>query len=137
MTTLEAQTNMLNTSYNLEKVSIKRNKNIKKPFLHNQVTIFYIPRSITLKPRSSKEVDMGVILNYADYLIPEYDLLPSFKTHLTLILPEEEVKGDRLKITLMNRSFSKTYRITKNTGLISFRILNTSVNLYFTNNYIS
>ena len=137
MTTLEAQTNMLNTSYNLEKVSIKRNKNVKKPFLHNQVTIFYIPRSITLKPRSSKEVDMGVILNYADYLIPEYDLLPSFKTHLTLILPEEEVKGDRLKITLMNRSFSKTYRITKNTGLISFRILNTSVNLYFTNNYIS
>ena len=128
---------MLNTSYNLEKVSIKRNKNVKKPFLHNQVTIFYIPRSITLKPRSSKEVDMGVILNYADYLIPEYDLLPSFKTHLTLILPEEEVKGDRLKITLMNRSFSKTYRITKNTGLISFRILNTSVNLYFTNKYIS
>ena len=133
----EPQTDVLNTSYNLEKVSIKRNKNVKKPFLHNQVTIFYIPRSITLKPRSSKEVDMGVILNYADYLIPEYDLLPSFKTHLTLILPEEEVKGDRLKITLMNRSFSKTYRITKNTGLISFRILNTSVNLYFTNNYIS
>ena len=135
--TTEPQTDVLNTSYNLEKVSIKRNKNVKKPFLHNQVTIFYIPRSITLKPRSSKEVDMGVILNYADYLIPEYDLLPSFKTHLTLILPEEEVKGDRLKITLMNRSFSKTYRITKNTGLISFRILNTSVNLYFTNNYIS
>ena len=105
--------------------------------MQNEVAIFYIPRSITLKPRSSKEVDMGVILNYADYLIPEYDLLPSFKTHLTLILPEEEVKGSRLKINLMNRSFSKTYRITKNTGLISFRILNTSVNLYFTNNYIS
>ena len=139
MTTVEKepQTNILNTAYNLEKVSIKRNKNVKKPFLQNEVAIFYIPRSITLKPRSSKEVDMGVILNYADYLIPEYDLLPSFKTHLTLILPEEEVKGSRLKINLMNRSFSKTYRITKNTGLISFRILNTSVNLYFTNNYIS
>ena len=133
----EPQTNILNTAYNLEKVSIKRNKNVKKPFLQNEVAIFYIPRSITLKPRSSKEVDMGVISNYADYLIPEYDLLPSFKTHLSLILPEEEVKESRLKINLMNRSFSKTYRITKNTGLISFRILNTSVNLYFTNNYIS
>ena len=81
---------------------------------------------------------MGIILDYADYLIPEYDLLPSFKTHLTLILPEQEQKGSsKLKINLMNSSFSKTYRITKNTGLISFTILNTNVNLHFTSKYIT
>ena len=133
----EEHQGVFNTAYNLEKVSLNRNKNVKKPFLNNDVAIFYIPKSVTLKPRSSKEIDMGVILNYADYLIPEYDLLPSFKTHLTLLLPEEEVKGTKLKITLMNRSFSKTYRITKNTGLISFRILNTNVNLHYTSKYIS
>ena len=128
---------ILSTSYNLEKVNLDRNKNVKKPFLSNEVAIFYIPRSVTLKPRTSVEIDMGIILNYADYLIPEYDLLPSFKTHLTLILPEEVVKGSKLKVTLMNTSFSKTYRITKNTGLISFRILNTNVNLYYTSKYIT
>ena len=137
VTTKEENQNVYNAAYNLEKVSINRNKNVKKPFLSNDVAIFYIPKSLTLKPRSSKEIDMGIILNYADYLIPEYDLLPSFKTHLSLILPEEEVKGTRLKINLMNRSFSKTYRITKNTGLISFRILNTNVNLHFTSKYIT
>ena len=134
---IQESQNLFNTSYNLEKVSLNRNRNVKKPFLNNDVAILYTPRSITLKPRSSLEVDMGVILNYSDYLIPEYDLLPSFKTHLTLILPKEEVKGTKLKITLMNRSFSKTYRITKNTGLISFRILNTSVNLHYTSSYIN
>ena len=128
---------IVSTSYNLEKVNLDRNKNVKKPFLSNEVAIFYIPRSVTLKPRTSVEIDMGIILNYADYLIPEYDLLPSFKTHLTLILPEEVVKGSKLKVTLMNTSFSKTYRITKNTGLISFRILNTNVNLYYTSKYIT
>ena len=122
---------------NLEKVSLDRNKNVKKPFLRNEVAIFYIPRSVTLKSRSSVEIDMGVIMNYADYLIPEYELLPSFKTYLSLILPEDGVKGNKLKFTLMNRSFSKTYRITKNTGLISFRILNTDVNLYYTSKYIT
>ena len=134
---IQVSQNLFNTSYNLEKVSLNRNRNVKKPFLNNDVAILYTPRSITLKPRSSLEVDMGVILNYSDYLIPEYDLLPSFKTHLTLILPKEEVKGTKLKITLMNRSFSKTYRITKNTGLISFRILNTSVDLHYTSSYIN
>ena len=134
---IQVSQNLFNTSYNLEKVSLNRNRNVKKPFLNNDVAILYTPRSITLKPRSSLEVDMGVILNYSDYLVPEYDLLPSFKTHLTLILPKEEVKGTKLKITLMNRSFSKTYRITKNTGLISFRILNTSVDLHYTSSYIN
>ena len=139
MTTKKIQEsqNLFNTSYNLEKISLNRNRNVKKPFLSNDVAILYTPKSFTLKPRSSLEVDMGVILNYSDYLIPEYDLLPSFKTHLTLILPKEEVKGTKLKITLMNRSFSKTYRITKNTGLISFRILNTSVDLHYTSSYIN
>ena len=118
----EEDQNVVSTAYNLEKVSINRDKNVKKPFVNNDIAILYIPKSLTLKPRSSKEINMGVILNYADYLLPEYDLLPSFKTHLNLILPEEEVKGTRLKINLINRSFSKTYRITKNTGLISFRI---------------
>ena len=129
--------NLLSIANNLEKVSVNRDKNVKKPFLNNDVAIFYTPKSITLKPRSSKEINMGIILNYADYLIPEYDLLPSFKTHLTLILPQEEPKGSRLKINLMNRSFSKTYRITKNTGLISFAILNTNLNLHFTSKYIT
>ena len=127
----------ISVANNKEQISLSREKNVKKPFFSNNVAILYTPKSIILKPRSSIEINMGVILKYADYLIPEYDLLPSFKTHLTLILPEEEVKGSKLKITLINRSFSKTYRITKNTGLISFRILNTSVNLYFNNNYIS
>ena len=137
-TAKEEYQSVFNTAYNLEKVSLNRNKNVKKPFLENDIAIFYIPKSVTLKPRSSKEIDMGIILNYSDYLIPEYDLLPSFKIHLTLFLPEEEeIKGNRLKITLMNRSFSKTYRITKNTGLISFRILNTNVNLHYTSKYIS
>ena len=137
-TAKEEYQSVFNTAYNLEKVSLNRNKNVKKPFLENDIAIFYIPKSVTLKPRSSKEIDMGIILNYSDYLIPEYDLLLSFKTHLTLFLPEEEeIKGNRLKITLINRSFSKTYRITKNTGLISFRILNTNVNLHYTSKYIS
>ena len=132
------QSAVLNATQNLEKISLFRNKNVKKPFLSNDVVILYTPRSITLKPRTSKQIDMGIIVDYADYLIPEYDLLPSFKTHLNLILPEEEeIKGKKLLITLINRSFSKTYRITKNTGLVSFTILNTSVNLYYTNKYIS
>ena len=132
------QSAVLNATQNLEKISLFRNKNVKKPFLSNDVVILYTPRSITLKPRTSKQIDMGIIVDYADYLIPEYDLLPSFKTHLNLIIPEEEeIKGKKLLITLINRSFSKTYRITKNTGLVSFTILNTSVNLYYTNKYIS
>ena len=130
--------NVLNIAYNLEKININRDKNVKKPFFNNDIVILYTPKSLTLKPRSSKEINMGVILNYSDYLIPEYDLLPSFKTHLTLVLPEEEVKGTkRFKIHLMNRSFSKTYRITKNTGLISFIILNRNVNLHYTSKYIT
>ena len=129
--------NVISIANNTEKVNIDRDRNVKKPFLKNDTTIFYTPKSLTLKPRSSKEINMGVILNYSDYLIGEFDLLPSFKTYLTLILPEEEVKGTRLKIILMNRSFSKTYRITKNTGLISFIILNRNVNLHFTNKYIT
>ena len=137
MTSTNENQNIVSVANNLEKISIGRDKNVKKPFLNNDIVIFYTPKSITLKPRSSKEINMGVILNYADYLLPEYDLLPSFKTHLSLILPEEEPKGSRLKITLLNRSFSKTYRITKHTGLVSFTILNTGVNLHFTSKYIS
>ena len=137
MMTANEHQNVVSIAYNLEKISINRDKNVKKPFLNNDIAILYTPKSLTLKPRSSKEINMGVILNYPDYLIPEYDLLPSFKTHLTLILPEEEVKGTRLKIILMNTSFSKTYRITKNTGLISFTILNSNVNLHYTSKYIT
>ena len=114
MTTTNEHQNVVSIAYNLEKISVNRDKNVKKPFFNNDIAIFYTPKSITLKPRSSKEINMGLILDYPAYLIPEYDLLPLFKTHLTLILPEEEVKGNRLKITLMNTSFSKTYRITKN-----------------------
>ena len=128
---------VINSSNNLEKISINRDRNIKKPFISSNVAILYIPKSITLKPRSSKEINLGVIFNYADHLIPEYDLLPSFKTHLTLILPEEEIRGNKLKITLMNRSFSKTYRITKNTGLIVFQVLNSGINLHYTMKYNS
>ena len=137
MTSANAHQNVVSVANNTEKISISRDENVKKPFLENDTAIFYTPKSLTLKPRSSKEVNMGVILNYSDYLIPERDLLPSFKTHLTLILPEEELKGSRLKIILMNRSFNNTYRITKNTGLISLIILNRSVNLHFTNKYIT
>ena len=137
MTTTNEHQNVVSIAYNLEKISVNRDKNVKKPFFNNDIAIFYMPKSITLKPRSSKEINMGLILDYPAYLIPEYDLLPSFKTHLTLILPEEEVKGNRLKITLMNTSFSKTYRITKNTGLISFTILNSRVNLHYTSKYIT
>ena len=128
---------VINSSNNLEKISINRDRNIKKPFISSNVAILYTPKSITLKPRSSKEINLGVIFNYADHLIPEYDLLPSFKTHLTLILPEEEIRGNKLKITLMNRSFSKTYRITKNTGLIVFQVLNSGINLHYTMKYNS
>ena len=129
---------VLNSSNNLEKISINRHKNIKKPFITDNVAILYTPRSITLKPRSSKEINLGVVFNYADHLIPEYDLLPSFKTYLSLSLPEEEeIRGNKLKITLLNRSFSKTYRITKNTGLIAFRVLNCCINLHYTMKYNS
>ena len=109
MMTANEHQNVVSIAYNLEKISINRDKNVKKPFLNNDIAILYTPKSLTLKPRSSKEINMGVILNYSDYLIPEYDLLPSFKTHLTLVLPEEEVKRIRLKINLMNTSFSKTF----------------------------
>ena len=129
--------NVISTAYNVQKIDLNRDRNVKKPYLNNDIAIFYTPRSITLKPRSSKEINMGIILNYPDYLIGEYDLLPSFKTYLNLILPEEEPKGTTLKINLTNTSFSKTCRITKNTGLISFTILNTSVNLHFTSKYIT
>ena len=138
MTQTTVEQNQFDSINNLEKISLLGNKNVKKPFLNNGVVILYVPKSVTLKPRSSKQVDMGIIIDYADYLIPEYELLPSFKTHLNLILPEEEqTKGNKLVVTLINRSFSKTYRITKNTGLISFTILNTSVNLYYTNKYVT
>ena len=127
---------IISVANNKEQISLSREKNVKKPFFSNNVAIFYTPKSITLKPRSSIEINMGVILKYADYLIPEYDLLPSFKTHLTLILPEQEQKGSKLRVNLMNRSFSKTYRITKNTGLVSFTILNRGVNLHYVSKYI-
>ena len=122
---------VLNISNNTETVNIVREKNIKKPFVSSNVAILYIPKSITLKPRSSKEINFGVIFNYADYLIPEYDLLPSFKKNLSLITPAEEVKGTNLVLTLMNQSFSKTYRIIKNTGLVVFQVLNPSINLQY------
>ena len=138
MTANRDHQNVISTAYNLQKIDLNRDKNVKKPYLNNDIAIFYTPRSITLKPRSSKEINMGIILNYPDYLIGEYDLLPSFKTYLNLILPEDnEPKGTRLKINLTNRSFSKTCRITKNTGLISFKILNTGVNLHFNSKYIT
>ena len=133
---ITARNSILDTSNNLEKISINRDKNVKKPFLSNNVAILYTANSITLKPRCSKEINLGVIFDYDDRLIPEFDLLPSFKTHLTLILPEEEIRGTKLKITLMNRSFSKTYRITKNTGLIVFQVLNSNINLHYTSKYI-
>ena len=129
--------NLISIANNIKKISVNRDKNVKKPFFNNDIAIFYTPKSITLKPRSSKEINMGIILNYPDYLIGEYDLLPSFKTYLTLILPEQEPKGRRLRIILMNTSFSETYRIMKNTGLISFMILNTNVNLHYTSKYIN
>ena len=132
---ITARNSLLNTSNNLETISISRDKNVKKPFISNNVAKLYTPRAITLNPRCSKEINLGVIFNYLDHLIPEYNLLPSFKTHLTLILPEEEVRGNKLKITLMNRSFSKTYRITKNTGLVVFQVLNSDINLQYNNIY--
>ena len=125
-----------NASNNIETINIARKKNVKKPFVSNNVAILYTPGSITLKPRCSKEINFGVIFDYADHLIPEYDLLPSFKTHLTLILPEEEVRRTKLILTLMNRSFSKTYRITKNTGLVVFQVLNSGLNLHYNNKYL-
>ena len=134
---ITVRNSILSTSNNLEKISINRDRHVKKPYLSNNVAILYTPKSITLKPRCSKEINLGVIFNYADHLIPEYDLLPSFTTHLTLILPEEKVRGTKLKITLMNRSFSNTYRITKNTGLLVFQVLNSDINLHFTSKYNS
>ena len=122
---------ILNISNNVENVNITREKNVKKPFVSNNVAILYIPRAITLKPRSSKEINFGIIFNYADYLIAEYDLLPSFKKDLILIQPAEEIKGTKLILTLMNQSFSKTYRIIKNTGLVVFQVLNPSINLQY------
>ena len=132
---ITAKNSLLNISNNSESIDIARDKNVKKPFISNNVAILYTPRAITLKPRCSKEINLGVIFNYADHLIPEYDLLPSFKTHLTLILPEEEVRKKKLILTLMNRSFSKTYRITKNTGLLVFQVLNSDINLHYNNKY--
>ena len=122
---------ILNISNNVENVNITREKNVKKPFVSNNVAILYIPRAITLKPRTSKEINFGIIFNYADHLIPEYDLLPSFKKDLILISPAEEIKGTKLILTLMNQSFSKTYRIIKNTGLVVFQVLNPSINLQY------
>ena len=133
---ITARNSILNISNNVENVNIAREKNVKKPFVSNNVAILYIPRAITLKPRSSKEINLGVILDYADHLIPEYDLLPSFKKDLTLISPAEEIKGRKLIMTLMNKSFSKTYRIIKNTGLVVFQVLNPSINLQYNSKYI-
>ena len=132
---ITTRNSVLNISNNIETISIARDKNVKKPFISNNVAILYTPRAITLKPRCSKEINLGVIFNYADHLIPEYDLLPSFKTHLSLTLPEEEVRGTKLTITLLNRSFSETYRITKNTGLVFFQVLNSAINLQYNNKY--
>ena len=132
---ITAKNSLLNISNNSESIDIARDKNVKKPFISNNVAILYTPRAITLKPRCSKEINLGVIFNYADHLIPEYDLLPSFKTDLSLLLPEEEVKRTKLIITLMNQSFSKTYRITKNTGLLVFQVLNSDINLHYNNKY--
>ena len=122
---------ILNISNNTENVNITREKNVKKPFVSNNVAILYTPKIITLKPRTSKEIDFGISLNYADYLITEYDLLPSFKKDLILVQPKEEIKGRNVVLTFMNQSFSKTYRIIKNTGLVVFQILNSSINLQY------
>ena len=127
---------ILNISNNVETVNITRDKNIKKPFVSNNVAILYLPRAITLKPRTSKEINFGISFNYADHLIPEYDLLPSFKKNLILIQPTEEIKGEKLILTLMNQSFSKTYRIIKNTGVVVFQILNPDINLQYNNNIL-
>ena len=122
---------VLNISYNTENVNITREKNVKKPFVSNNVAILYVPNAITLKPRASKEINFGISFNYADHLIPEYDLLPSFKKDLLLIQPAEEIKGTKLILTIMNQSFSNTYRLIKNTGLVVFQILNRSINLQY------
>ena len=122
---------VLNISNNTENINITREKNVKKPFVSNDVAILYIPKAITLKPRTSKEINFGVTFNYSDHLIAEYELLPSFKKDLMLIEPTEEIKGTKLTLTLMNHSFSKTYRVIKNTGLVVFQILNSNLNLQY------
>ena len=53
-----------------ETVTIFQKRNVKKPFISNRVAILYTPRPITLKPRSTIELDMKLTFDYSDYLLP-------------------------------------------------------------------
>ena len=59
-------------------ILISRKRNVKKPFLSKNIAILYTPKPITLKPRSSYELNMGITFHYPDYILPECNLLPSF-----------------------------------------------------------
>ena len=117
-----------------ETVTIFRKRNVKKPFISNRVAILYTPRLITLKPRSTIELNMKLTFDYSDYLLPECNLLPSFKKHLALHTTEIE-KGSTYKVILINKSFCDCLRIVKDTGIVYFTILNQDCKITYKSQY--
>ena len=117
-------------------IVISRNRNVKKPYVHKNVAILYIPKPIKLKPRSMFELDMGLTFNYPEHILPECNLLPSFRKHLILHsteIPNET--NETYKIVILNRSFSDCLRIVKNTCILYVSILNKDCNITYTNKY--
>ena len=117
-----------------ETVTIFRKRNVKKPFISNRVAILYTPRPITLKPRSTVELDMKLTFDYPDHLLPECNLLPSFRKYIALHSTEIE-KDSTYKVILINKSFCDCLRIVKDTGIVYFSILNQDCNITYKSQY--
>ena len=119
-------------------IVISRNRNVKKPYVHKNVAILYTARPITIKPRTTLELDMGLTFEYPEHFLPECNLLPSFRKYL--ILHSTKIQNDTnesYKVVIINRRFSDCLRIVKNTGLLYFNILNKDCNISYTTKYIN
>ena len=102
-------------------IVISRNRNVKKPYVHKNVAILYTARPITIKPRTTLELDMGLTFEYPEHFLPECNLLPSFRKYL--ILHSTEIQNDT-KRELQSRYYKqKVQRLFKDCKEHRFTIL--------------
>ena len=118
-------------------IFIYRKQNVKKPFISKNVAILYTLNPITIRPRSSFELNMCVKFEYPDHILPECNLLPSFRKYLELHSTVVKEDGETFKLTLLNKSFCDCLRIVKDTGIVYFSILNKNCNIKYVSKYMN
>ena len=107
---------------------------VKNPFVNNNIAIIYLPKPVTVRARSSVEIDLKLRINLPPDVQPEYGLLPSFKKYFILHnIVNDFNNTENLKIKLLNRSFCDCLRLPKDTGIIYFIALNKCYDIMYSN----